>query len=239
MARRFAVVISHAPGLSGTPDSGHRSSAATSASCARSSANPTSPVIRVSPAMTLADSIRQTASMARWVSVAVTATNHTIFDPRGKPRHIRRAGRWPVGGCPLSPQALVLRDARLDELPHQRRREGLVYRKLDRALGHLVLRKCLLVCFHEGGADAEQAAVILERGVVHQHPVMLERRDAVADELGRLGRGGLDRLAQLLEGGPRGGWHRPQVGGHRGEFFHGAKNSFNTGASAAAATVWG
>ena len=33
------------------------------------------------PAMSLADSILQTASMARWVSAAVTATDHTIFNP--------------------------------------------------------------------------------------------------------------------------------------------------------------
>ncbi len=38
MARRLAVAISRAPRLSGTPDRGHCSSAATSASCARSSA---------------------------------------------------------------------------------------------------------------------------------------------------------------------------------------------------------
>ena len=38
IARCFAVAMSHAPGLSGTPDAGHCSSAATSASCARSSA---------------------------------------------------------------------------------------------------------------------------------------------------------------------------------------------------------
>ncbi len=37
--------------------------------------------MRVSPAMILADSIRQTASIARCVSVAVTATHHTIFNP--------------------------------------------------------------------------------------------------------------------------------------------------------------
>src|SRR6266550_433908 len=64
MARCFAVAMSHAPGLSGTPDWGHCSSAATSASCARSSATPMSPTTRARPAMSLADSIRQTASMA-------------------------------------------------------------------------------------------------------------------------------------------------------------------------------
>ena len=39
MARRLAVAISQAPGFSGTPDFGQVSSAATSASCANSSAN--------------------------------------------------------------------------------------------------------------------------------------------------------------------------------------------------------
>ncbi|ALN64642.1 hypothetical protein GLA29479_3791 [Lysobacter antibioticus] len=33
--------------------------------------------MRVSPAMSLADSMRQTASMARWVSMAVTAKDQT------------------------------------------------------------------------------------------------------------------------------------------------------------------
>src|SRR5258705_263498 len=62
--------MSQAPGLSGTPDSGQRSRAATSASCARSSASPTSPTIRARLAISLADSIRQTASMVRWVSMS-------------------------------------------------------------------------------------------------------------------------------------------------------------------------
>src|SRR5687768_4566357 len=57
--------MSQAPGLSGTPDRGQVSSAATSASCASSSARPTSRTIRARPAMSLADSILQTASMAR------------------------------------------------------------------------------------------------------------------------------------------------------------------------------
>src|SRR5262252_3776899 len=50
------------------PDSGHFSSAVTSASCASSSARPTSRTIRASPAISRADSIRQTALIARWVS---------------------------------------------------------------------------------------------------------------------------------------------------------------------------
>src|ERR1700733_698271 len=85
MARRLAVAVSHAAGLSGTPVRGHCSSAATSASCARSSARPTSRVRRVSPATTRADSMRHAASMVRCVarceSVADTATDHTSFNP--------------------------------------------------------------------------------------------------------------------------------------------------------------
>src|SRR2546422_6625383 len=75
MARCFAVAMSQAPGLSGTPDSGHCSNAATSASWARSSAIPTSPTMRAKPAMSLADSIRQTASMA---SAAVRGVIHHL-----------------------------------------------------------------------------------------------------------------------------------------------------------------
>jgi hypothetical protein len=66
-------------GFSGTPVRGHCSRAARRASCARSSARPTSRVRRVRPAMTRADSMRQTASMVRCRSVADTATDHTSF----------------------------------------------------------------------------------------------------------------------------------------------------------------
>jgi hypothetical protein len=38
----------------------------------------------VSPAISLADSILQTASIARWVSVEVTVTNQIRFHVRGK-----------------------------------------------------------------------------------------------------------------------------------------------------------
>ncbi len=73
IARCLAVDISQAPGFGGTPASGHFSRAMTSASCASSSARPTSPTIRASPAISRAASIRQTASMARCVSETVTA----------------------------------------------------------------------------------------------------------------------------------------------------------------------
>src|SRR6266487_5406277 len=117
IARCFAVAMSQAPGLSGTPDSGHRSSATTRASCARSSASPTSRTMRASPAMSLGASILQTASIARWVSVAVTATDHTIFPPRLQDRG---APRLPPRG-PLRAQALFL----LPELGRERLAEVL------------------------------------------------------------------------------------------------------------------
>src|ERR1700681_2706581 len=97
MARCLAAAINQAPGLEGTPDSGHCSSAATRASCARSSARPTSRTIRVRPAMSLADSILQTASIARCVSVAVTATNQctnaTIAQVKSSPGQCCDIGR--------------------------------------------------------------------------------------------------------------------------------------------------
>src|SRR5438128_2248799 len=60
--------MSHAPGLAGTPDTGHCSRAATRASWASSSARPTSRTICARPAISRADSMRQTASIMRWVS---------------------------------------------------------------------------------------------------------------------------------------------------------------------------
>src|SRR5258706_9459716 len=81
--------MSQAPGLSGTPDCGHCSRAMTRASCARSSARPTSRTIRISPAISRGDSIRQTASMARWVSVA-THTHHTILNSSAQAGRSRR-----------------------------------------------------------------------------------------------------------------------------------------------------
>src|SRR5215472_2813642 len=58
------MAISHAPGLRGMPSVGHCSRAAMSASFARSSARPRSRTMRATPAMTRADSILQTASIA-------------------------------------------------------------------------------------------------------------------------------------------------------------------------------
>src|SRR5688572_8893082 len=77
MARRFAVAMSQAPGLFGTPDAGQLSSATMSVSCASSSATPTSPPsIRASFAMSFGDSMRKTARIARSVSVATEGNRY-------------------------------------------------------------------------------------------------------------------------------------------------------------------
>src|SRR5258708_31468285 len=75
---RAVLRSSHEPRariVSGMPDSGHWWSAARRASCASSSARPTSRTIRVRPALILADSILPTASMALCVSVGAMATH--------------------------------------------------------------------------------------------------------------------------------------------------------------------
>src|SRR5215207_10536294 len=68
MARCFAAAINQAPGLRGIPASGHCCRAETRASWARSSATSMSRTTRVRAAISLGDSMRQTASIAPWVS---------------------------------------------------------------------------------------------------------------------------------------------------------------------------
>src|SRR6266436_1923608 len=74
-ARRGALTISQAPGFSGTPVTGHRSRAASSASCVKSSASGTSRSILAKLVISRGCSIRQTARIARWVSAAVMAAD--------------------------------------------------------------------------------------------------------------------------------------------------------------------
>src|SRR5688572_13613805 len=63
MARRLATVISHAPGLRGTPSISQRSSALTSASCSASSASVKSPSWLISAARTRPCSSRKVCSI--------------------------------------------------------------------------------------------------------------------------------------------------------------------------------
>src|SRR5512133_3754482 len=95
--------MSHAPGFSGMPPVGHRSSATTSASCARSSASATSRTRRTSPPMSRADSIRQTASIASRVAPAPPPL--TPSSSRSPPRPERL--RLPLA-VDLGPQAFLL-----------------------------------------------------------------------------------------------------------------------------------
>src|SRR5690606_29393371 len=87
MARRRATVVSQAAGLAGTPERGHVSRARTSASWAASSARPTSPRARASPAMILGDSMRQTVSMTPFTSLWLTTS----------PAKRSEARRWTAG----------------------------------------------------------------------------------------------------------------------------------------------
>src|SRR3954469_3510958 len=69
MALRFAVVVSQAPGLGGTPSAGHRSTAVAKASAAASSAMSRSPNRLVSEATTRAHSSRWTRVIASCTSL--------------------------------------------------------------------------------------------------------------------------------------------------------------------------
>src|SRR5712691_10151537 len=71
IARRRAVVINHAPGLSGIPCSGHVSSAATRLSWTTSSARSKSPRVRTSAAVSRPASSRKTAATAASAAVRV------------------------------------------------------------------------------------------------------------------------------------------------------------------------
>src|SRR6266849_1003399 len=78
MARRRAVVINHAPGLSGMPCSGHFSSAATRLSCTTSSARAKSPSTRISAAVSRPASSLKTAATAASVVACVSAAFRVV-----------------------------------------------------------------------------------------------------------------------------------------------------------------
>src|SRR5260370_2167876 len=84
MARRRAVVINHAPGLSGMPCSGHFSNAATRLSWTTSSARSKSPIARTSAAVSRPASSRKTATTAASVAVRVcSAVLGSVREPSG------------------------------------------------------------------------------------------------------------------------------------------------------------
>src|SRR5436305_10646683 len=98
MPLRRAVVMSHAPGLSGTPSRGQCSRAATSASCTHSSARSKSPRLRTSDAVSRPASSRKTAATASLVSVrlALALEGGSNFDVTHGPRLGERDGRVQV-----------------------------------------------------------------------------------------------------------------------------------------------
>src|SRR5437764_13284005 len=95
MPLRFAVVMSHAPGLAGTPSRGQCSSAATSASCTHSSARSKSPRLRTRAAASRPASSRKTAATASCVMVLVALSLHrrADLDVAHRPR-LRQADRF-------------------------------------------------------------------------------------------------------------------------------------------------
>ena len=143
MARCLAVAISQAPGLSGTPVAGHCSSAATSASCARSSARPTSRTIRARPAMSRADSIRQTASIARWTSPHAASAGPARSLPLPTARRCsRRAAAPPASrssGVNSSPKSSASKTWRISISDSARHRVRAALDPLDRLVHRLHL----------------------------------------------------------------------------------------------------
>src|SRR6267378_6442277 len=81
IARLRAVVISHAPGLSGIPCSGHFSSAATRLSWTTSSARSKSPRARTSAAVSRPASSRKTVATAASVAVRVSSAQVFVDGP--------------------------------------------------------------------------------------------------------------------------------------------------------------
>src|SRR5881396_160003 len=106
--------MSHAPGFSGTPETGHCSRAATRASCASSSAVAKSPTMRASPAMSRADSMRQIASIARCAS-------ETVLVMARAPLHALELENLAdlegpaIVGCPLQPLEGLVQRAHLPQ----------------------------------------------------------------------------------------------------------------------------
>src|SRR3954468_19384045 len=86
--------MSHAAGFAGTPSEGQCSSAETSASCASSSAVPTSRTMRATTATILADSIRQTAEIVSWVAECIGSSG---VRRRGVRVHVDQLPDVPVG----------------------------------------------------------------------------------------------------------------------------------------------
>src|SRR5258706_3643541 len=100
----------------------------------------------------------------------------------------------------ISP-SLVLFDPRVDQLPHEVDRQGLVGRDADGPLAGVVLLELFLVGFHRRTAHEVEGAVARGRAEAHEHSVLTEGGELVADALLSLRRRSLDGLPQSLERG--------------------------------------
>src|SRR5207247_721487 len=107
--------MSHAPGFSGTPETGHCSRAATRASCASSSAVAKSPTMRTSPAMSRADSMRQIASIARCASVEAVLVMARAPLHALELEDLADLEGAAIVGCPLQPLEGLVQRAHLPQ----------------------------------------------------------------------------------------------------------------------------
>src|SRR6266851_3910231 len=83
---------------------------------------------------------------------------------------------------------LIFLDPRLHDLFHQCIRQRFIGRELNGPLGGPIALQFLLKPVEHTGPSWEQAAMVLERRVAHEHSSELEHRDPVADDLGGLRR---------------------------------------------------
>src|SRR5258708_14261212 len=183
-ARRLAVVISQAPGLSGTPVAGHRSRAANRASCVKSSASGTSRSILARLVISRGCSIRHTARIARWASAAVMAADR-VYRPLASRATLGERANL-ARPFPAREEVLV----QLHELP--RRRHGLF---LALQLEDRVAANDLLALHERAVDDAElpvRDAHLRTRGERHQ-PALADHPAALDLPVGDL----VQRLAQF------------------------------------------
>src|SRR5215471_407024 len=112
---------------------------------------------------------------------------HNCFVPREIPRPARKnAGlRDDTRGWQLIPLPILLHP-RPYYLLYERIGQRFVWWKLDRALRRAVSRQFLGEMIQHPRARREEAAMIFERRVPHQHPPKLKHRNPVADDLASL-----------------------------------------------------
>ena len=96
--------------------------------------------------------------------------------------------------------AFLLRDPRLHQFLDKCNRQRLVQREMDGPFGGGETLKFFLKRFDNCGSG-EQASVVRKRSEPHQHSVVTERRNPIADGLGSLGwHSGPNRGADLVQG---------------------------------------